>query len=109
MERIVERKLLEKNEFCDYINEIINCIEYYNDLNKIFEKYGVNGCIYPPNCTASLIRMLKFEMDIPAGTTTIEDYCFNSKNRKSSKNRNQEDVKSQINSPQELYDYLLEK
>lgn len=109
MERIVEHKLLEKNDFCDYIDEIVNCIDYYNDLNRIFEKYGVNGCIYPPNCAASLIRIMKIEMNVPEDVTMIEDYCFNPKRKKSTKNKDSANSAKEILSPQDLYDKLLER
>lgn len=78
----MDRTLISEEQFCEYIDEILNVHQYHKDLNKLFEKYKINGCIYPPDCTSSLVKLLKVIMNVPDNVTLLEDYCFTSNAKK---------------------------
>ena len=78
--------LISEEQFCECIDEILNVHQYHKDINKLFEKYKINVCIYPPNCTSSLVKLIKVIMGIRDNVTLLEDYCFsNTKNKSTTK------------------------
>lgn len=73
---------LSEEQFCECIDEILNVHQYHKDLNKLFEKYKINGCIYPPDCTSTLVKLIKLIMGVPDNVTLLEDYCFTNSMKK---------------------------
>ena len=78
----MDHTLISEEQFCECIDEILNVHQYHKDLNKLFEKYKINGCIYPPDCTSTLVKLIKLIMGVPDNVTLLEDYCFTNSMKK---------------------------
>lgn len=62
--------------FTEIIEEIQKTYDYQEGLNKYFEKHGVDGYIYQPDCMCATIKLLHYifgEKDI---NEWISYFCF---------------------------------
>lgn len=105
------KKLLPKEDFVSYIEEIRAVIEYQKGLNNLFRKHEVDGYVYQPDCVSSLIKLLHTIWGEADQNDYIEKFCFESNfGKKSVPNlfldKGHQDVP--VTNAEELYDLLLE-
>ena len=105
------KKLLTKEEFVEYLDEIQSVIEYQKGLNSLFNKHNVDGYVYQPDCVASLIKLLHTIWGEADQDDYIEKFCFESNfGKKAIPNlflgKDRQDVP--VSNSEELYDLLLD-
>lgn len=103
--------IVSKDEFVSYIDDIKNSMDYQKELNKLFSKYNVDGYLFQPDCSASLIRLLNKVFHVSSQDGYIEKFCFETDFGKknipgSFLNKRKKEVK--ISTSEDLYDLLLE-
>lgn len=104
------KKILPKEDFVTYINEIRDVMEYHKSLNDLFKKRGVDGYLFSPDCTHSLIRLLNNILQVEEQDSYIEKFCFDADFGKKLTPRmflDENGCDVVITSPDELYDLLL--
>lgn len=67
---------LSKKEFVDAINDVENVFKYQEDLNNFFRKNNVEGYIFQPDCSSTVLRLLHLIFDNSDKDKWIEYYCF---------------------------------
>lgn len=72
----MQNTVLSKEEFIEIINDLKEVSDYHQGLNKFFRDHNVDGYIFQPDCSCSVIRLLHLIFG-PADTEEwIEKYCF---------------------------------
>ena len=102
------KNVVSKEVFCEIIENLKTVDEYHKGLNSYFEKSGVQGFLYSPDSTASVIQLLKamFKDD----DDIIGTYCFEmeyGKDYKPSYLKDEGGNEIDFSTPEKLYDYLV--
>lgn len=105
------KKLLPKEDFVSYMDEIRTVLEYQKGLNNLFRKHEVDGYVCQPDCVSSLIKLLHSIWGEADQDDYIEKFCFEANfGKKSVPNlfldKSHQDVT--ISNAEELYDLLLQ-
>ena len=52
--------IMNKESFCEVMNGYKSMFDFTDEMNELFDKYKVDGNIYPPLCTSTVIDLLEF-------------------------------------------------
>ena len=102
--------IISKEDFVSCINDIKETTDYQNDLNKLFNKYNVDGYLFQPDCSAMLIRLLNKIFCVSSQDNYIEKFCFETdfgKKHVSGMFLDRKNREVTISSAEELYDLLI--
>lgn len=100
--------MISKEEFISVIEDVKNATKYQYGLNKYFRKSGVDGYIFQPDCTATVLRLLSIVFK--NNYQLIEDFVYELDFGKKwepgcIKDEYGADIK--LETSDDLYDYLL--
>lgn len=100
--------MISKELFIESINELIKADEYKKNLNNFFKNNDVDGYIFQPDCAVAVVNLLSFCMNDE--DNIISYFCFEL-NYGSMESDLYDDNGNiiEINTPEELYDYLINK
>lgn len=68
--------VISKDEFISIIDDIKNIDEYHSALNKVFRKHNVDGYIFQPDGTASIVKLLHFIFGDKDNENYISKFVF---------------------------------
>ena len=51
---------MSKESFCQVMDNYRSMFDFTDEMNDLFDKYKMDGNIYPPMCTETVIDLLKF-------------------------------------------------
>ena len=51
---------MSKESFCEVMGNYKSMFNFTDEMNELFDKYKIDGNIYPPMCTETVIDLLKF-------------------------------------------------
>ena len=68
--------MLSKEEFVKAINEVENVCRYQEGLNNFFRKNNVDGYIFQPDCTSTVISLLHTIAGTKDKDEWIDYFCF---------------------------------
>lgn len=68
--------MLSKEEFVKAINEVENVCRYQEGLNNYFRKNNVDGYIFQPDCTSTVISLLHTISGTKDKDEWINYFCF---------------------------------
>ena len=52
--------IMSQESFCKVMSDYKSMFNFTNEMNELFDKYKVDGNIYPPLCTSTVIDLLEF-------------------------------------------------
>ena len=55
-----ENGIMSKESFCQVIDNYKSMWDFTDEMNDLFDKYKMDGNIYPPMCTETVIDLLEF-------------------------------------------------
>ena len=102
---------ISKDDFVLAIEDVKNVNKYTDGLNNYFHKNGVDGYIFQPDCSETVLRLLHNLFEESDKDGWIEYFCFELDfgakwKRGMITKKDGSDIKLQT--PQDLYDYLCE-
>lgn len=68
--------LLSKEEFVSAINDVENVYKYQEGLNNFFRKNNVDGYIFQPDCSPTVIKLLHGIAGEKDKDGWIDYFCF---------------------------------
>lgn len=68
------KQLLSKESFVNIMKDLQNVESYHSKLNQFFKSQDVDGYLFQPDCSCSVIELLKFIFDDQDGL--IDYFCF---------------------------------
>lgn len=51
---------MNKESFCKVMDDYKSMFNFTNEMNELFDKYKMDGNIYPPMCTDTVINLLAY-------------------------------------------------
>ena len=51
---------MSKESFCEVMDNYRSMFDFTDEMNDLFDKYKMDGNIYPPMCTETVIDLLEF-------------------------------------------------
>ena len=51
---------MSKESFCKVMDDYKTMFNFTDEMNELFDKYKLDGNIYPPMCTETVIDLLEF-------------------------------------------------
>lgn len=51
---------MSKESFCEVMDNYKSMFNFTDEMNELFDKYKMDGNIYPPMCTETVIDLLEF-------------------------------------------------
>lgn len=106
----MENKYITKKQFVAYMSELKNVMDYQKSLNKLFEKFQVDGYLYQPDCSCALLTLLHNVFKEADEDNYIEKFCFDANFGVKTLDKVFYDKKRnevKITSAEELYDLLM--
>ena len=55
-----ENGIMSKESFCRVMDNYKSMFDFTDEMNDLFDKYKMDGNIYPPMCTETVIDLLEF-------------------------------------------------
>ena len=55
-----ENGIMSKESFCKVMDNYKSMFNFTDEMNDLFDKYKMDGNIYPPMCTETVIDLLEF-------------------------------------------------
>ena len=52
--------VMSKESFCEVMDNYRSMFDFTDEMNDLFDKYKMDGNIYPPMCTETVIDLLEF-------------------------------------------------
>lgn len=101
--------MLSKDEFIKALDEVEKVNKYNEELNSVFRKNGVDGYIFQPDCTATVLRLLHILFEKADKDEWIEYFCYEldfGKNWKSGIIINKDGSDIKLGTSEDLYNYL---
>lgn len=101
--------ILSKDIFIEIMDDLKAAGDYQEGLNKYFKTHNVDGYIFQPDCSCSLIKLLHIIFGEADKEEWIEKFCFNlNYGRKWKNGMFAEEYGEEVNlsSPEELYELL---
>jgi hypothetical protein len=68
--------MLSKETFCDAVRELQRAWDYQEGLNEYFSNNGVDGYVYQPDCSETLIRVIEESMGLPIDDEIGSDLAY---------------------------------
>ena len=102
-------KIISKEDFIAIIEDIKGVNDYHNGLNNYFRKSGVDGYIFQPDCTASVIKLLHNIFGEADRDEWIDYFCFEldfGKKWKEGTITEKDGTDIKLETPEDLYNYL---
>lgn len=102
-------RMITKEEFQSVIDQMKTMVNYQNDKNKLYKKYGADGYLVEPNANVEIIKLLSFFFGEGA-KEVLSTYCIANNFAHGKNNHEYVDDDGQhinLSSPEQLYDYLL--
>ena len=56
----MKMELWSKESFCEVMDNYRSMFDFTDEMNDLFDKYKMDGNIYPPMCTETVIDLLEF-------------------------------------------------
>lgn len=102
--------MISKELFIEVINDLTRAEEYQFGLNSFFKNNDVDGYIFQPDCSVSVIKLLHEMFGSADEDDWIEYYCIELDYGKKYKpgcvlDKNKKEIK--MSTPEELYDFLI--
>lgn len=101
--------ILSKEDFVTAINDIKLVNNYQDGLNNYFRKNNVDGYIFQPDCTDTVLRLLHIYFGDADKDNWIEHFCFDlefGKKWKKDMIKDKDGADIKLATPEDLYDYL---
>lgn len=100
--------IISKDDFVSIIYDLQKTNDYQRGLNRYFKNHDVDGYIYQPDCSCSVIKLLHMIFGKKDIDEWISYFCFDlnfgKKWTPGSINRNGKDIK--LENASDLYDLL---
>ena len=58
-----ENGIMSKESFCRVMDNYKSMFSFTDEMNELFDKYKMDGNIFPPLCTETVIDLLEFIFD----------------------------------------------
>ena len=55
-----ENGIMSRESFCKVMNNYRSMFDFTDEMNDLFDKYKMDGNIYPPMCTETVVDLLEF-------------------------------------------------
>lgn len=55
-----ENGIMSRESFCKVMNNYRSMFNFTDEMNDLFDKYKMDGNIYPPMCTETVVDLLEF-------------------------------------------------
>ena len=55
--------IMNKESFCKVMDDYKSMFNFTDEMNELFDKYKMDGNIFPPLCTETVIDLLEFIFD----------------------------------------------
>ena len=68
--------MISKKDFIKAIGDVENVCRYHEGLNNYFRKNNVDGYIFQPDCTSTVLRLLHSIAGIKDKDEWIDYFCF---------------------------------
>ena len=68
--------MISKKDFIKAIEDVENVCRYHEGLNNYFRKNNVDGYIFQPDCTSTVLRLLHSIAGIKDKDEWIDYFCF---------------------------------
>ena len=68
--------MISKKDFIKAIEDVENVWRYHEGLNNYFRKNNVDGYIFQPDCTSTVLRLLHSIAGIKDKDEWIDYFCF---------------------------------
>ena len=107
-----KKVMINKKDFVEVIADVRQVNQYYEEKNKLYEKNGIDGYLYEPECCATVIKLLHLIFGDLDADNEIATFCFTGNFGKKKKECLFIDDKKQehkIEDAEALYDYLIGK
>lgn len=106
----IKQSKISKENFVEAINSIKESINYQEEFNTFFKNHGAEGCVFQPDCSDALIKLLHILFEKADKDNLIYNFCHNLncvQKHKKSKLENNGGLNTNLNNAEELYDYLI--
>lgn len=103
---------LTKDSFVSIINNVKKVMDYDKALNKLFEKYSVDGYLHQPDCMCDTISLLHIIFGDCDKDEWISYFCFEldfGRNYEDGKVINKDGATIDLSTADKLYDFLMSK
>ena len=102
--------ILGKSDFVEIINDVKKVTKYQEGLNSYFQKSGVDGYIFQPDCIDTALRLLHVMFGEADRDNWIEYFCYELNFGKKwaegcVTRKDGTDIK--LETPEDLYNYLI--
>lgn len=68
--------MISKEIFVEAIEDVKRVEDYHAGLNRCLKKYGADGFLYQPDCTAEVLKLLAVEMNDDIKNGWIYYFCY---------------------------------
>lgn len=102
--------VIEKDLFVEIIDDLKRADDYQNGLNTFFKDNDVDGYIYQPDCSISVVRLLHKMFENADSDNIISYFCYELEFGKKWKpgtivEKDKKDIN--LSDASSLYDYLI--
>ena len=107
--KIMQTKISKEN-FVEAINDIKEAINYQKEFNTFLNSHGAEGCVFQPDCSDALIKLLHVLFEKADKDNLIYNFCHDlslTQKHKKSLSKNNGSSDTNLNTADELYDYLI--
>lgn len=104
------RAKISKENFVEAINDIKESINYQKEFNTFLSSHGAEGCVFQPDCSDALIKLLHVLFEKADENNLIYNFCHDlslTQKHKKSQSENNGGSDTNLNTAEELYDYLI--
>lgn len=105
----MQNHILNKEEFVSVMEDLKEANDYQQDLNAFFQKHDVDGYIFQPDCSCTVIRLLHILFGEQDENEWINYFCFDldfgRKWKPGKVSAKGNDIR--LSTPEELYDHLV--
>lgn len=107
----MQSNILSKENFIEIMNDLEEVSNYQNGLNRFFREHNVDGYIFQPDCSSSVIKLLHIIFGKADENDWIEKFCFilnYGQKWKSEMFTDKNGTDIRLSTPEELYELLTE-
>lgn len=93
--------MITKELFVKAVNELKRAHDYQEALNEFYKNNCADGYIFQPDCSETLMEVIERSMGLESdeyGNTELSKFCWDYNFGR--------DSKTEISTPENLYDYL---
>ena len=103
---------INKEEFIDAIEDVKKANDYQTGLNQYFKTHDVDGYIFQPDCSCTVIHLLHFLFGEQDQEEMISLFCFEldfGRKWKPGMVKDKNGLDLQLSNAEDLYTYLTKK